>query len=89
VKEVKELIGSLEARRKAVLDKSAPFHAKRDELLKRLHPLEVELRELDRQIKAIEQPGVRDLGNQIAALHRAIGAKTLPNTSAPPPKAEP
>lgn len=63
---------ALEEERAEVLKDLAPLHARRDALMAQIQPLENELREVQKKIKAVEQPRLRELGNQIAAVVRAI-----------------
>ena len=72
-------IAELEATRKDVLAKSAKLHEQRKALLAKIQPLEAELREVNAKIKAVEQPAIREAGNELAAIARALGAKTLSN----------
>ena len=75
-----ELAGTrkkLEDEKAAILARSAPLHGKRAKLLEKIQPLEAELRKVNAEIKAIEQPAIVEVGNQIAAIARAQGATTL------------
>lgn len=63
--------------REAVLAAVAPLHAKREALLAQIQPLEADLRTVNAEIKAAEQPALQNLGNEIAALAKAMGAKSL------------
>jgi chaperonin cofactor prefoldin len=72
-------VAELEAQRDKVLADVAPLHAKREALLVQIQPLEAELREVNAAIKQAEQPALRDVGNELAAIARALGAKTLVN----------
>lgn len=76
----------LEGERAAVLEKAAPLQKRREELLTKISPLEVELRDVNKQIKEIEQPALRDIGQQLARIARAEGAKTLRNGNEPAPE---
>jgi septal ring factor EnvC (AmiA/AmiB activator) len=67
---------ALDADRKKVLDAAAPLHERRAALLKKIQPLEAELRKVNAEIKEAEKP-LRAIGNQIAAVARANGARTL------------
>lgn len=66
---------ALEEERASILKGLAPLHAKRDALIAQIQPLEEELRAVQKEIKAVEQPKLREIGNQIAAIVRAF-----PNT---------
>lgn len=66
---------ALEEERAKILSQLAPLHARRDALIAQMQPMEKELREVQAQIKSVEQPKLREIGNQIAAIVRAF-----PNT---------
>jgi uncharacterized coiled-coil DUF342 family protein len=61
----------------ALTAKTAPLRAKRDKLRDKLAPMEAELRELNQQIKQVEGNTLFDLHNDIGALQRGLGAKSL------------
>lgn len=67
------------ATRERLQQQLAPLQAEYDALLAKIQPLEAQLRELGKRIKALEQPAARDIGNELAAIERAIGARTLTN----------
>ncbi len=69
---VADLLKSMQDERAALMLKSAPFRLKRDALLKKLQPLEAELRQVNEQIKDIEGATLFDLDQQIGALARSI-----------------
>lgn len=73
------LRAQLEAERDTILKQSAALHAKRAELVAQIQPLEAKLREVDAAIDKIEQPRLREVGNELAAIARQLGAKTLTN----------
>lgn len=70
---------ALDAERDALLAQIAPLHEQRDALIAQIQPLEAQLRKVQQQIKAIEQPRLRDIGNELAAIARALGARSLVN----------
>lgn len=72
-------VAALEAERAAIHETLAPLQQKRDAILDQLQPLENTLREVNRQIKAIEVPRLREIGNDLAAIARTQGAHTLSN----------
>lgn len=79
MKELRETLKRLEAERDSILEKSKTLHEQRAAVVAKIQPLEVELRGVDKAIKTIEQPRLAELGRTIAAVHRALGAKTLKN----------
>lgn len=81
--EFRELLKKLEAERAEVLKGSASLRTERDQVTAQIQPLEVRHRELTAQIRAIELPRVPDLDNKIAALHRAMGARSLQEGARP------
>jgi len=70
----------LEAERAAILAQSASWQARRAELVAQIQPLEVELRAVDAEIDKIEQPRLRWIGNELAAIARQSGARSIGNT---------
>lgn len=81
--EFRELLVKLEAERNTIAQQSAPLRAERDQLNAQIAPLETRHRELTAQIRAIELPKLADLDNKIAALHRAMGARSLQGGATP------
>lgn len=69
----------LEEERAGILAHSASLHEQRNTLLATIQPLEAQLKEVDDQIDAIEQPKLREVGNELAAIARQLGATTLTN----------
>ena len=74
---LKDMLASLQDERAALLAKSAPQRKKRDELLAKLQPLEDELRTVNAKIKDIHGNKLFELDNEIGAVQRGLGAKTL------------
>lgn len=68
-----------EAEKAEILFQSAPLHEQRESLVAKIQPLEAALRNVDAQIDAIENPRLRNVGNELAAIARQIGAITLVN----------
>jgi len=62
----------LQAKRAAIHAELAATYAERDALIAQIQPLEAKLREVQRVIKAGEAP-LREIGNNLAAIARAIG----------------
>lgn len=81
--EFRELLAKLEAERAAVLASSESLRIERDQVVAEIQPRELRHRELTQQIRAIELPRVADLDNKIAALHRAMGARSLQEGATP------
>jgi uncharacterized coiled-coil DUF342 family protein len=70
---------TLEQERDAILAKVAPLKAQREVLVARIQLLEAELKVVDDQIVALEQPKLREIGNELAAIARQLGAITMKN----------
>jgi uncharacterized coiled-coil DUF342 family protein len=81
--EFRDLLQKLENARSAIVAQSAPLRTERDQLNAQIAPLETRHRELTQQIRAIELPRLADLDNRIAALHRAMGARSLQEGARP------
>lgn len=71
------LVEKLEKEKKAILDKSAPWREKRERLLKEIQPLEAKLREVDAKIKEIERPHLGKISNELGALAKAMGGRSM------------
>lgn len=71
------LVGELEKERDALLKKSEPWRQKREELLKQIQPLENRLREVDDKIKEIERPRLPQIQNELGALAKAMGGRSM------------
>jgi hypothetical protein len=69
----------LKSEKAAIQERSAGLREQREVLRRKIAPLEAQTRELDKQIKAIELPRLFEIDNQIAALARAMGAKSVKN----------
>jgi hypothetical protein len=67
----------LEARRAALLKKTEPLRQEQEEIRLKMAPLEAKLRDVTQKIHAIERPELVDIDNERAALHRALGARSL------------
>jgi len=80
--DLKILMAGLQAEKAALLEKTASLHARRDELIAQIRPLEEEEREIIRQYQAIERPRLGELDDQIAALAMAMGGRRLSNPEA-------
>jgi hypothetical protein len=66
----------LQAKRDAALAGLQPLCSQRDALIAEMQPVEAKLRALQAEIKTAEAP-LREIGNNLAALERAIGATSL------------
>lgn len=71
------LRAELLAKREAVLADLAPLYAERDALQAQIEALHAQARELQTRIKPAEAP-LRDIGNELAAIERTIGATSMP-----------
>lgn len=67
----------LETQVAAIEAKAAPLRAERDALRAKLQPGEAKERELNAAIKALEQPELSNVKNELAAVARALGAKSM------------
>lgn len=81
--EFRELLVRLEAERDVIRTSSEPLRAERDQVVAQIQPLEAKHRELTQKIRAIELPKLPELDNKIAALHRAMGARSLQEGARP------
>jgi peptidoglycan hydrolase CwlO-like protein len=75
--QLRKAMADLQAEREKILAKSAPIREKRDKLRDKMAPMEAELRAHNQQIKELEQNRVFEIDNQIAALARGMGARSL------------
>ena len=57
--------------------KSSDLRQTRDNLLKQIQPLEAKLREVDKQIIAIERPRLPQIKQQLGALAKTMGGKSM------------
>jgi len=68
---------ALEEEKAAILEQSAPIREARKTLQQQIAELMAQDAELGEQIVAIERPRLVEVKNQIAALARAMGARSL------------
>jgi uncharacterized protein YaaN involved in tellurite resistance len=68
----------LETDRDEILRVTASLYREREKLVAKIQPLELELRAVDDKIKDAEKP-MYDIGNGLAQLARAGGAKIITN----------
>lgn len=76
---LRQLLPALEAERDKSLDALKDAYARRDALIAQIQPLEEALRKIQKEeIRPGEEP-LREVGKQIAEIHRVLGAKTMRN----------
>lgn len=75
--ELRAMMTKLQEERAAIVAKSAPLREAREALRVEMEPLEAKLRELNASIKDVELPRLFDIDNQIGALARAMGGRSL------------
>lgn len=77
----------LEGQRDEVLRRVSPLQREREKLVAKIQPLEDQLRELDVKIKEAELP-MYEIGNDLAKLARIGGAKVVQNGNGEAPVTE-
>ena len=75
--ELRSQFDALQKERAELAAKAAPLRERYNALAKQIAPVEAEMRELANQFKAIEQPRLAELDNQIGALARAMGGRSI------------
>jgi uncharacterized protein YaaN involved in tellurite resistance len=75
----------LETERDDILRTTSPLYREREKLVAKIQPLELELKAVDDKIKDAEKP-MYDIGNGLAQLARAQGAKIITNEATEAPK---
>ena len=75
--ELTKLKNTLQEERKALLSKSSSLRSQKEELTKKVQPLEDKLREINEAIAAIEQPRLAEIDTQLGKLAVATGGKSL------------
>lgn len=74
---LREMLPALEEQRDQGLEALKDAYARRDALIAQIQPLEEQLRKVQKEeIRPGEEP-LREIGKQIAEIHRVLGAKTL------------
>ncbi len=73
--DLKQLMQALKDEKAEILNTSQPLRLERLALLERLQPLEAELKEIDKEIQAIERPRLGDIDNQLGALAKMLGGR--------------
>lgn len=76
--QLESLRTQLEGERDAILRATSPLYREREKLVAKIQPLEDELRAVDAKIKEAEKP-LYEIGNGLAQLARAGGARTITN----------
>lgn len=67
----------LHAERQEILKASAPHRQQREELLKKIQPLEDQLRKVDAEIKKAERPRLGEIDTQLGRLAVAMGGRSM------------
>lgn len=71
------IVKKLEQERDAIQKKAEPYRNQREELLRQIQPLEVKLRKVDEKIKEIERPRLPEINNELGALAKAMGGRSM------------
>jgi len=75
--EMKELFEKLMAEKQELVAKAKPFRDEYNALHAQAEPLEVKMREAAKQFRAIEQPRMAEIDQQLSAIARSTGGKSL------------
>lgn len=75
--DLRKMQAGLIQERDALVSKFQPYTDKREALAKQIQPLSKEQKLIDDKLKAEFRPRKVELDNQIAALARAMGAKSM------------
>ena len=78
VEDMRKRFWQATAEKEAVVAKAKPKRGARDELLKKMAPMEAKLRGLNAEIAEIERPALPELDGELARLARALGNKVGP-----------
>src|ERR1700749_397496 len=81
--ELRKSFNALQAKKEVLQKKSAPLYKEREALLKKIHPLEDELREINKKIQKIERRHLGNLDNQISAIAKAMGGRSMRDVDTP------
>lgn len=76
-KQIRAIYDGLQEEKEALTAKSAPLRAAYEDLYQKIHPMEAAAQELARQIKAIEQPRMGQINEELSGLTRVLGGKRL------------
>jgi uncharacterized coiled-coil DUF342 family protein len=63
--------------RASLTAKSDPLRKQREDVRAKLAPLEAQLRDISAKINAVERPALGEIDNELAAIARALGARSL------------
>ena len=74
---LKELHDKLRDEEAAIREKTAKLWSEYNDLHAKATPFEVKMRELQNKIKAIEQPRLGELCNELSAIARATGGRAI------------
>jgi uncharacterized coiled-coil DUF342 family protein len=75
--QLRKAMDELRAEKEKILGKSGPLREQRDKLIAKIQPLDAEMRALSQQIEELEGNRPYELDNQIAALARTMGARSM------------
>jgi uncharacterized coiled-coil DUF342 family protein len=75
--ELRRTFDALRAERDNLAAQVAPLRAERDQLLASIQPTLDRVRELEKQYRAIEQPRLAAIDNQLGALAKAMGGRAM------------
>lgn len=71
------IVKKLEQERDIITKKAEPYRHKREELIAQIQPLEAKLRQVDDEIKKIERPRLSEINNELGALAKAMGGRSI------------
>jgi len=74
---LRKLQTALQEERAQIIAASATLRAQRDSLVGIIQPYELELQSVNRQIKAIELPRLAEIDNELGAIARALGGRSM------------
>lgn len=75
--ELRRMIDDLTAQKEKIVTKTEPLHVERDAILAEVQPKLDRVRELEKSYRAVEQPRLAEIDNQISALARAMGGRSM------------
>jgi len=78
MKELQDLLEKYQAEHKQLVTKGQPLRDKREELVKKLAPLETELAGVNKELKALNQPKLGELESAIRGLRLTLGLEKPP-----------
>ena len=74
---LKAIFDQLNEEKRGLVEQVRPLREEYDKLGEQIAPLEDRRRELAKQFRAIEQPKLADLDNQLAVLARGMGGRSM------------